>query len=192
MTDRETAVRLQAALQSRAENAMSSTDTSRELERLQQAMPPARAQRRRKILAAAAAAIVVIGAGIGLGLGLTAGDNSAHQLPPVQHPPTTTAPADFPVGSYERPGSQPHEELDLTATGATLRRPNELLTARLTFPAAGEVQFSCISGNHAPCVSPCLYGYHLSGPTLTFELLRKSAECRSNDFIAQTPWRKVG
>jgi hypothetical protein len=191
MTDQQTAARLQAALQNRAEIAMSSTDTSRELDRLRDSMPPVRTQRRRQILVAAAAVVAIVAGAVGLGLGLTGG-GSAGTVTPAQPPGGTTAPADFPVGTYERPGSQPHAELDLAATGATLRRPNELLTSRLTFPAAGEVQFNCISGNHAPCASPCLYSYRLAGPTLTLALLRKSAECPANDFIAQAPWRLVG
>ena len=190
MTDRETAARLQAALHSRAELVMSSTDTARELERLQHAMPPAKAQRRRQILVAAAAALVVIGGGIGLGLGLSNGGTKPQGVAPAE-PSTTTAPADFPVGSYERPNSHPHTELDLTATGATLRRPNELLTSRLTFPVAGQVQFSCISGTHAPCASPCLYSYRLSGSTLQLRLVRTSAECRTDDFVAKAPWQRL-
>jgi hypothetical protein len=184
MTERETELRLRAALTTRAESAMSLTDTPSELDRFTTGIERQTRQRRVRIAvisvaAAAAVAGVVIGLtslGGGSTHGTPAGQPSASastSAPPAQ---PVVVPAGFPIGQLAVAGSATHQALIIVDTGdVTLSDAQGQSGEKLTFPSAGHVTFS---SDQFLCQTAGSYRYTATATSVRFTVVTDTCSYR--------------
>jgi hypothetical protein len=189
MTEHYAEARLRAALETRAEHAMTLTDTDRELDRLRGRLTSTGRGRRWRI-AAAAAAVAVGGSGVGLAVtwggghgksAITPGHNGArggHVLP------VGTVPAGFPVGSFKHAGTYGLTQLTLSRAGtATLVDPRDDLPTvmAMTFTTPDLVRFDVthLSASTVQCDGVAgTYTYAVTGGQLTLTAVNDACSQR--------------
>lgn len=192
MTDRDTGLLLRAALQHRADYGMQTTDTDRELERLQQELPAARRHRQVRAVLAAAAAVAVIGGGVGVGIALRSGGHTS--APPIGTPSPTTLPAGtlppgFPLGTFQHPGAGGLTTLKLAQNAqASVNDPRGTSFNDLTFTTPDVVTFDTKGG--AGCTTPGRYHWSIRNDELVLTAISDSCFDR-RIALTESPWGPV-
>lgn len=192
MSDR-TVQQLRTALTDRAENAMSTTDTQRELARLQEGMRPVARQRRRRMIAVAVvgvAAAGIIGGAIFLALPSSSG-NGSHSG--VAHQPTVAnkLPAGLPHATFQRSGAIIAAQLILNADGtATLSDGQGSNREALSLAAPGTLRFDP-PADHEYCTAAGTYRFTLAVGRLSFTKVADTCSARVQ-FLTMAPWQQLG
>lgn len=193
MTDRDTASLLRAALQSRAEYGMQTTNTEQELHRLREHMAPIRRRRRLRAALAVAAAVAVIGGGVGLGLALTSDNQSRSPAVTTRPTPTTlpagTVPAGFPLGTYSHPGGAGLTTLKVTQHAVALvGDPRGSARNVLTFATPDIVTFD--TNGLSGCSAPGRYHWAIANDRLVLTVVSDSCSER-RIALTESPWGPV-
>lgn len=189
MSERKTADRLRAALAKEAEITMSTTDTDRELDRLQEGIRR-QAPRRRRQLAAAIALTAATAAAVGFGVS-TLGDRASG---PAQISGGPTHPPGLPGGlrpsTFQRSGSPIGAQLIFNADG-TVTLSDGLGANRepLRLVQPGVLQFDP-PGNHDYCSVAGTYRFALTGTRLSFAKVGDTCAARVQ-FLTMAPWTQV-
>lgn len=186
MTERETVDRLRAALVYRAETGMSTTDTGKELDRLQDGMRH-QAHRRRRRLAAAIAVTAAAAAAVGFGISMIGHDSPNRAA--ISGGPTHLPglPGGFTESTFQRTGSPIAGELIFNADG-TVTLSDAIGSNRepLALAAPGVLRFDPPSSQDYCSVSGT-YRFARSGPRLTFTKVRDTCAARVQ-FLTMAPW----
>lgn len=194
MTERDTASLLRAALQSRAEYGMQTTNTDRELQRLHGQMAPVRRSRQLRAALAAVAAVAVVGGAVGLGISLTSeGGQSTTPLNPPRPTPSTlpagTLPAGFPIGTFSHPGATGLATLKITRGAVALViGPDGTGRNRLRFTAPDVVTFDVT--NTVDCRTPGRYQWSVASSELKLTVVSDSCSPR-RILLTEKPWGPI-
>ena len=193
MTERDTASLLHAALQSRAEYGMQTTNTDRELDRLRGQMAPVRRRRRLQLALATAAALAVVGGAVGLGLALSSADRDKAKVIAPQPTSTTlppgTLPAGFPIGTWSHPGGAGLMTLKVTRHAvAFVSGPDGTGRNVLTFATPDVVIFDVT--NTVDCRTPGRYRWSVSSSQLRFTAVSDTCSPRRIG-LTELPWGPV-
>jgi len=193
MTDRDTAVLLQAALQRRAEYGMQTTNTDQQLRRLQERMAPARRRRQLRFVLAGVAAAAVVAGGVALSVALASEHRSAPPLvtprpSPSSVPHGTLAPG-FPIGTYSHPGSSGLTTLRITQNAqAVVSSPDGTAFNDLTFTMPNLVTFDTHNG--AACTTVGRYSWAVANQELVLTAVDDACSAR-RIALTESPWGPV-
>ena len=193
MTERDTASLLRAALQSRADYGMQTTDTDREFQRLREQMAPVRRRRQLRVVLAAAAAVVLVAVGVGLALSVTSEDQNTPPLNTTRPTPTPlpagTLAAGFPIGTFSHPGGTGPTSLKITRSAiALVSGPDGTGRNQLTFVAPDVVIFAVT--NTTDCPTPGRYRWSVARQELTLTALSDSCSPR-RIVLTELPWGPI-
>jgi hypothetical protein len=192
MSDRDmtarTAERLRTALQNRAEDGMSTTDTDRELTRLQDSLHASTRRRRVKIAALAATAAAVAAAAAVLAIELPGSDRASVSGGPLGSTKVVPPPG-LSVVTYQRSGTIAGQLIvhdDGTATLSDIIGSNR---EPLSLVSTGTVRFAPPAGGDY-CSVAGTYRYAVAGSWLTFTRVSDTCAARVQ-FLTMAPWTNL-
>ena len=192
--------RLRAAMNDRAEYAMTQTDTERELHRFRSQLVRNQRSRRIRITVALTAAAAVAGGVIALVLALTGSGKTT--APKTTTPatggsssqgPVHVLPADYPLGTWARqPQNRLHQFLIFNDVPTVTERDNfGPDTEPVTFPAAHEMTFGpSLDGSY--CTASGTYRYTIARQVLRFQVVGHDGCQNRAIYLLGHAWRFSG
>jgi hypothetical protein len=186
----DVATRLREALVTRAEYGMQTTDTDRELVRLQSELHRNANRRRRAIAAVGVAAAAIIGGAVVLAVNLTGNDTSRSRI--GHQPPAATGklPAGLPAVTFQRSSSAVAGQLTLNNDGtATLSDQSGSNREALSLAAPGTLRFDP-PADRDYCTVTGSYRYTLTAGSLVFTKVADSCAARVQ-FLTMSPWAQL-
>lgn len=188
MTD-DVATRLREALASRAEYGMQTTDTDRELVRLQSGLRSNNNRRRRTLAVAGVAAAAIVAGAVFLALHLSTGNGNSTRV--AHRPPASSKlPAGLPEATFQRTGSTIGGQLILNADGtATLSDEIGANREALSLAAPGVLRFDP-PASHDYCSVVGTYHFSLTSGRLSFSKVADACTARVQ-FLTMAPWQQL-